>query len=103
MVLNLSHFVGQVTPVAILDDRPQVAPIISRPPLKRKAFENPSALSGQQRKTFLRPVGNDSTPQQRQRIPSIPAAVHIPPAPPLHVKWKGRSLCLQFQMPLILH
>lgn len=86
---RVDHSNGQVTPVAILDDRPQVAPIISRPPLKRKAFENPSALSGQQRKTFLRPVGNDSTPQQRQRIPSIPAAVHIPPAPPLHVKWKG--------------
>ncbi|KAH6781907.1 hypothetical protein C2S51_007200 [Perilla frutescens var. frutescens] len=73
---------GQV-PVAKLDVRPQVAPIIPRPPLKRKAVANPIAFSGQRRKLLAQPLINDSTSQQRQNIPAS-----IPPAP-LHVKWKG--------------
>lgn len=71
---------------------PQVASI-SRPSLKRKAVADPSALSGQRRKTIPPPVISDSTPQQKLSIPTVPARIpaagHFPPEP-LHVKWKGR-------------
>lgn len=95
IVLNLSDFVGQVVPVAKLNVTPQVAPIIPRPPLKRKVVANPCALPGQRRKIIPQPAISDSIPQLRQSIPAIPAPSHIPPAP-LHVKWKGRSLVCNF-------
>lgn len=86
------HFVGQVVPVANSNAKPQVASV-SRPPSKRKAVVDPSALSGRQRKIIPPPFISDSTPQQRLSIPTIPARIptagHVPPEP-LHVKWKGR-------------
>ncbi|XP_011073303.1 uncharacterized protein LOC105158293 isoform X2 [Sesamum indicum] len=84
---------GEVIPVAKLDVRPQVTPFVSHPSLKRQATENsPDACLGQHRKFFPRPIIHHSVAHQRQIIPaipvSIPATVHIPPAP-LHVKWQG--------------
>ncbi|KAL2242776.1 UNVERIFIED_CONTAM: hypothetical protein Sindi_0395600 [Sesamum indicum] len=91
---SISHAqLGEVIPVAKLDVRPQVTPFVSHPSLKRQATENsPDACLGQHRKFFPRPIIHHSVAHQRQIIPaipvSIPATVHIPPAP-LHVKWQG--------------
>ncbi|XP_057800397.1 uncharacterized protein LOC131015916 isoform X9 [Salvia miltiorrhiza] len=78
---------GQVVPVAKLNIKLQVAPIIPHPHVKRKAIANPRALSGQWRKISPQPAISDSIPQQRQSIPASPAPINIPPAP-LRVKWK---------------
>ncbi|KAK4436704.1 hypothetical protein Salat_0004300 [Sesamum alatum] len=86
---------GQVIPVAKLDVRPKVSPIVSRPSLKRQATENsPDARLGQRRKFFLRPIIHHSIAHQRQIMPAIPATAHIPPAP-LHVKWQGLDAPLE--------
>ncbi|XP_057800391.1 uncharacterized protein LOC131015916 isoform X3 [Salvia miltiorrhiza] len=95
--LQFYHKLIIVVPVAKLNIKLQVAPIIPHPHVKRKAIANPRALSGQWRKISPQPAISDSIPQQRQSIPASPAPINIPPAP-LRVKWKDmickKWLCL---------
>ncbi|KAL3819120.1 hypothetical protein ACJIZ3_005025 [Penstemon smallii] len=82
---------GQVIPVANLDQRPQISPIVYHESLKRQATENPpGAQLGQRRKISPQRIMHFPTPHQSQSTQAapLPATAHIPAAP-LHIKWQG--------------